>query len=75
MSFRLLMKLHFFCFRKALNIIVKKHSFKNVNNCLNTNIYSYLEICGGKSHNLNVVHFSGLFLTRKEDRKCNCKKF
>ncbi len=33
--------------------------FKNVNNCLITNIYSYLETTGGKSCNLyiNVVHF------------------
>jgi hypothetical protein len=33
--------------------------FKNVNNCLNTNIYSYLETFGGQSFNLrlNVVHF------------------
>jgi len=33
--------------------------FKNVNNCLNTNIYSYLETCGGKSDDLhlNLVHF------------------
>jgi hypothetical protein len=33
--------------------------FKNVNNCLNTNIYSYLESSGGLSSNLylNVVHF------------------
>ncbi len=33
--------------------------FKNVNNCLNTNIYSYLETTGGQSFNiyLNVVHF------------------
>ncbi len=33
--------------------------FKNVNNCLNTNIYSYLETSGGQSSNLylNVVHF------------------
>jgi hypothetical protein len=33
--------------------------FKNVNNCLNTNIYSYLETSGGKSSNpyLNVVNF------------------
>ena len=32
--------------------------FKNVNNCLNTNIYSYLETSGGKSYDLylNVVH-------------------
>ncbi len=32
---------------------------KNINNCLNTNIYSYLETSGGQSSNpyLNVVHF------------------
>jgi len=35
------------------------HALKSVNNCLNTNIYSYLETSGGKSSNtyLNVVHF------------------
>jgi hypothetical protein len=34
-------------------------TFKNVNYCLNTNIYSYLEPSSGKSFNLNlnVVHF------------------
>ncbi len=33
--------------------------FINVNNCLNTNIYSYLETSGGQNSNpyLNVVHF------------------
>ncbi len=33
--------------------------FKNINNCLNTNIYSYLETPGGQISNpyLNVVHF------------------
>jgi len=33
--------------------------FKNVNNCLNTNIYPYLETSGGQKSNpyLNVVHF------------------
>jgi hypothetical protein len=33
--------------------------FKNVNNCLNTNIYSCLETYGGQSSNLylNVVHY------------------
>jgi hypothetical protein len=33
--------------------------FKNVNNCLNTNIYSYLETSGGQIYNLylNIVHF------------------
>jgi hypothetical protein len=38
---------------------MEKHAFKNVNNCLNTNIYSYLETSGGQSSNqyLNAVHF------------------
>ncbi len=33
--------------------------FKNVNNHLNINIYSYLETSGGQSFNLflNVAHF------------------
>jgi hypothetical protein len=33
--------------------------FKNVNNCLNTNIYSYIETSGGESSSLyfNVVYF------------------
>jgi hypothetical protein len=36
-----------------------QHALKNVNNCLNTNIYSYLETSGGQSSilYLNVVHF------------------
>ncbi len=35
------------------------NALKNVNNGLNTNIYSYLETSGGQSSNLylNVVHF------------------
>jgi len=34
-------------------------TLKNVSNCLNTNIYSYLETSGGQSDNLylNIVHF------------------
>ncbi len=34
-------------------------ALKNVNSCLNTNIYSYLETSGGQSSNLylNVVYF------------------
>jgi hypothetical protein len=38
---------------------MEQHSLKNVSNCLNTTIYSYLETSGGKSYNLywNVVHF------------------
>ncbi len=38
---------------------MEQHTLKNVNNCLNTNISSYLETSGGQSSNpyLNVVHF------------------
>ncbi len=39
--------------------LMEQHTFKNVNNYLNTNIYSYLETSAGPSSNLylNVVHF------------------
>ncbi len=35
------------------------HFKKNVNSCLDTNIYSYLETSGVQSYyiNINVVHF------------------
>ncbi len=38
---------------------MEQRTFQNVNNCLNTNIYSYLETFGGQSFNLylNFVHF------------------
>ena len=41
-------------------------ALKNVNNCLKTNIYSYLDTSGGQSPNLylNVVHFSTPVLIR-----------
>jgi hypothetical protein len=37
---------------------MEQHTLENVNNYLNTNIYSYLETSGGQSSNLylNVVH-------------------
>jgi hypothetical protein len=40
-------------------ITKEQRTLKNVNHCWKTNIYSYLETSGGKSHNLylNVVHF------------------
>ncbi len=40
-------------------ISMEQHALKNVNNNLNTNIYSYLETSGGQSSNtiFNVVHF------------------
>jgi hypothetical protein len=39
---------------------MEQHALKNVNNCLNTTIYSYLETSGGQNSNpyLNVVLFS-----------------
>jgi len=38
---------------------MEQHAFKNENNCLDTNIYSYLETSGGQSSGpyLNDVHF------------------
>ena len=49
---------------KSVNFILKKNpmeqrALKNVNNCLYTNIYSYLETSGDISYNpyLNVVDF------------------
>ncbi len=38
---------------------MEQHALKNVNNCWNTNIYSYLETFGGQGSNpyLNVVQF------------------
>jgi hypothetical protein len=39
--------------------VMELHAFKNVNKCMNTNIYSYLETSGGQSYNpyLNAVYF------------------
>ncbi len=38
---------------------MEQRALKNVNNCLITDIYSYLELSGGQNNNLyiNVVHF------------------
>ena len=38
---------------------MEQHALKNVNNCLNTSIYSYLETSGGQNSNpySDVVHF------------------
>ncbi len=43
----------------TFSYVMEQHALKNVNNCLNANIYSYLETSGGQSFNpyLNVVHF------------------
>ncbi len=41
------------------DIVMEQRTLKNVNNYLNTNIYSYLATSGGQSSilYLNVVHF------------------
>jgi hypothetical protein len=36
---------------------MEQHTLKNVNNCLNTNIYSYLETSDGQSSNLYLMFF------------------
>jgi hypothetical protein len=38
---------------------MEQHTFRNVNNCVNTNIYSYLQTAVDQSFNLslNVVNF------------------
>jgi len=48
---------------QVVNLPMDQRTFKNANNFLNTNIYSYLETSGGQSSNLNlnVVH---IFNTR-----------
>ncbi len=45
---------------------MEQRTFENVNSCLNTNIYSYLETSGGQSSNLylNVAHFLTPVLNR-----------
>jgi hypothetical protein len=47
------------CAGSHLQVAMEQHALKNVHNCMNTNIYSYLETSGGQSSNphLNVVHF------------------
>ncbi len=39
-------------------LTMKQHALRNVNNCMNTNIYSYLETSGGQSSDpyFNDVH-------------------
>jgi hypothetical protein len=46
-------------FKISISKLSGTASFKNVNNCLNTNIYSYLEASGDHIYNLylNIVHF------------------
>jgi len=43
----------------VLEAAMEQHALKNANNCLNTNIYSYLETSGGQTSNLylKIVSF------------------
>jgi hypothetical protein len=54
-------------YRFGYEKLMEQHALKNVNNCLNTNIYSYLETSGGQSSNpyLNVVHFFNTRVDKK----------
>ncbi len=47
---------------------MEQRALKNVNNYLNTNIYTYLETSGGQSSNvyLNAVHFLTLGLMERK---------
>jgi hypothetical protein len=60
-------RFHFISIR-ILNIMLpmEQHALKNVNSCLNTDIYSCLETSNGESCNLhlNMVHFSTPVLIR-----------
>jgi hypothetical protein len=49
----------FYHWAKSAVHLIEQRALKDVNNCLNTNIYSFLETSGGKSSNLylNGVHF------------------
>ena len=46
-------------FTLSVFMLMEQRTLKNVNNCLNTNIYSYLGLSGGQGSNLhiNFVHF------------------
>jgi hypothetical protein len=48
--------------------LMEQNTFKNVSNCLNTNISTYLETPGNQSTNLylNVVHFFNTSVNGKE---------
>jgi hypothetical protein len=45
---------------------MEQSAFNNINNCLNTNIYSYFETSGGQSSNLHldIVYFFNTMLIR-----------
>jgi len=46
---------------------MEQHALRNVNSCLNTNIYSYLDTSGGQNSNLylNAVQFFNTSVNNK----------
>ncbi len=48
---------------QKVNLPMEQRTFKNANNFLNTNIYSYLETSGGQSSNSNI-NLDHIFNTR-----------
>ncbi len=61
------------------NIQMEQHTLKYVNNCLNANIYSYLETSSSQIYNLylNLVHFFGVVTFARSDICANdiCAKW
>ncbi len=55
-----------FMFIGIMMRLMEQPALNNINNCLDTNIYSYLETSGGQSYDvyLNVVHLSTPVLIR-----------
>jgi len=51
-------QLNWACAIKLFTAVIEESALKNVNNRLNTDIYTYLRTSGGQSFNLylNVVH-------------------
>jgi hypothetical protein len=56
----------FFIWNNTTTNTMKEHTLKNVSNCLNTNIYSYLETSGGQSSDLYLkdVHFFNITINK-----------
>ncbi len=71
-ALQLIMNIHELRKKKVLHLglnsyLMEQHTSKNVNNCLDTNIYSYLETSNGQSSNsyLNAVHFFNTRVKKK----------
>jgi hypothetical protein len=62
-----IMTLGLTAFSKTTLVSMEQYALQNVNNCLNTSIYSYLETSGGQSSDpyLNVFHFFNTRVDKK----------